>query len=293
MVDVFIGDFSLDAIAPQVTNRVPNGGDVGVLVTANVNMDITDTGGSGLDPTSVQIYINAVLAYDGGMGGCQPGFSCTVTPIVDGFTYSIDPAASFPYLTLIPVSVVAADNEGNTTSVTYSFTTESPVVSALWMDLTTEGATRISEISSGGLKFFVSHVAYGAYGYIPSMPTVAYPLVPSATSLVAEVYRKVVPRANTVIDVIASPRGRETTYTTVGGDEFTDILGEAGLFATVTDPGTTGLPLGYVFLLAQAHFPRIVFSLYCRLAIVWPINYNGALLYDSPIIYDDIYSFNG
>ena len=147
---------------------------------------------------------------------------------------------------------------------------------ALLMDFTNEGVTRTGQIGTfpgSGLKFVVTHVAYGASGYNAGTPTVALPLVPAATSLVAEVYRKVVPLDNTVIDVIALPRGQETTYTSVGGEEFNSILGEAGLFATVTDPGSTGLPLGYVFLLAQAHFPRVVFSLYCRLAIVWPISY--------------------
>jgi len=143
----------------------------------------------------------------------------------------------------------------------------------LLMDFTTEGATRAGQIGTNGLKFVVTHVAYGASGYNPGTPTLPLPLVPAATSLVAEVYRKFVPPGNTTLDTIQVPRGRETTYTTVGGNEFTSILGEAGIFATVTDPGTTGLPLGYQFLLAQAHFPRIVFSIYERLAIQWPLDY--------------------
>lgn len=145
---------------------------------------------------------------------------------------------------------------------------------ALLMDFTNEGVLRAGQIGPAGLKFVVSHIAYGTSGYNPGTPTVALPLVPAATSLVAEVYRKFVPLQNTTIDTIsATPRGQETTYTTVGGEEFNGILGEAGLLATVIDPGTTGLPIGYLFLLAQAHFPRIVFSLYERLAIQWPIQY--------------------
>lgn len=141
------------------------------------------------------------------------------------------------------------------------------------MDFTNEGVTRTAQIGTHGLKFIVSHVAYGASGYNFGTPTLPLPLVPAATSLVAEVYRKFVPPGNTTIDTVESPRGRETTYTTVGGEEFNSTLGEAGIFATVTAPGTTGLPLGYQFLLAQAHFPRIVFSLYGRLAIQWPLDY--------------------
>ena len=164
----------------------------------------------------------------------------------------------------------------------------------LLMDFTNEGVLRAGQIGPAGLKFVVSHIAYGTSGYNPGTPTVALPLVPAATSLVAEVYRKFIPPANTVIDIIAYPRGQETTFSTVGGEEFTAILGEAGLYATVIDPGTTGLPLGYQFLMAQTHFPRVVFSLYCRLAIVWPVSYNGVvILYNSPITYNDIYSYNG
>ncbi len=160
---------------------------------------------------------------------------------------------------------------------------------ALLMDFTTEGASRAGQIGLFGLRFIATHVAYGSSGYNLGTPTLALPLVPASTALVAEVYRKFVPPENTVLDTIVAPRGLETTYTTVGGEDFTSILGEAGLFATVTDPGTTGLPLGYVFLLAQAHFPRIVFSLYNRLAIEWPIDYSGAaapLVYNSPILYN-------
>ena len=147
----------------------------------------------------------------------------------------------------------------------------------LLMDFTAEGVTRTAQLASPvGLKFVVTHVAYGSSGYNLGVPTLALPLVPAATSLVAEVYRKFVPLGNTTLDTIETPRGQETTYTTVGGEDFNSILGEAGIFATVTDigDGSTGLALGYVFLLAQAHFPRIVFSLYERLAIQWPLDFS-------------------
>lgn len=139
------------------------------------------------------------------------------------------------------------------------------------MDLTTEGVTRIGQIAANALVFSVTHVAYGSSGFNVTTPAVPLPLNPAATGLVAEVFRKEV--AYTTLDTIETNRGRETTYTTVGGDEFSDIVGEAGIFATVSDPGTTGLPLGYQFLLAHAHFGRVVLSVYDRLAIKWPIDY--------------------
>jgi len=142
------------------------------------------------------------------------------------------------------------------------------------MDLTNEGVTRIGEITTDALRFVVTEVAWGSSGYNLGIPTLPLALNPAATALVAEVFRKAVPLNHTLLDTIEVPRGKETTFTTVGGTEFNAFLGESGIFAVVTDPGTTGLPLNYKFLLAQAHFPRIVFSLYDRLAIKWPIDYS-------------------
>lgn len=141
------------------------------------------------------------------------------------------------------------------------------------MGITTEGAARIAEIQTDALQFVVSHVVYGSGGYDLDAPATPLPLNPAATALTTELYRKPVPPQNTVKNQIYFPRGKETTYTSVGGVEFTGIVGEAGLIATVTDPGTTGLSTGYQFLLAQAHFGRVVFSTFDRLALVFPIAY--------------------
>lgn len=149
------------------------------------------------------------------------------------------------------------------------------MANALLMGITTEGSTRIGQKLANGLVFSITDVAYGTSGYDPLLPTSSLALNPAATALTAEVFRKTVPAKNTLKDTIeAPPGGKETTYTTVSGLEFTGILGEAGIFATVSDPGTTGLAVGYKFLLAQAHFPRVTFSVYSRLAIDWPIDYS-------------------
>jgi hypothetical protein len=105
---------------------------------------------------------------------------------------------------------------------------------------------------------------------IPENPL---PLDPLATGLVAEVFRKEVAVANTVLETIEVNRGLETTYTTVGGLEFRGVVGEIGLFATITDAGTSGLTVGDVFLLAHAHIGRINLTVYDRLAIKFPIDY--------------------
>jgi len=145
-------------------------------------------------------------------------------------------------------------------------------MSALQMGITTEGSTRVGQIA-GGLRFRVAYVAVGTGGYNPGTPAQELPLVPAATALTAEVLRKPVPSNQTVVNAYALPRGQETTYTTFSGTEVTGALGEAGLFAVVDDPGGSGLTLGYVFLLAQAHFPRIILEPTDKLALRWPIRY--------------------
>jgi hypothetical protein len=139
--------------------------------------------------------------------------------------------------------------------------------------ITDEAALMTSLIQTDGLKFVVSHVVYGSGGFNPSAPAEILPLDPTATALSSEIFRKPVPQENTVINEIYSPRGKETTYTTVSGVEFTGYVGEAGLIATVTDPGSSGAAVGDQFLLAQAHFGRIVFGVGDRLSIAFPIAY--------------------
>jgi hypothetical protein len=139
--------------------------------------------------------------------------------------------------------------------------------------ITDEAVLMTGMIQTDGLKFVVSHVVYGSGGFNPLSPTEILPLDPAATSLSSELFRKPVPQENTVINEIYNPRGKETTYTTVSGLEFTGYVGEAGLIATITDPGSSGTAVGDQFLLAQAHFGRIVFGSRDRLAIAFPIAY--------------------
>jgi hypothetical protein len=139
------------------------------------------------------------------------------------------------------------------------------------MDYTDVGRSRISATISDDLRFDITHVAYGD-DYNVGTPTSPNALVPASTALVSEVYRKEIPPGNITKDQIYSPYGLVSVYTTVSGIEFSSVVGEIGLFATVTDPGTTGLSVGDQFLLAQAHIPRIVFSIYQRLALKWPLD---------------------
>lgn len=174
------------------------------------------------------------------------------------------------------------------------------------MALTNQGSQRIDQIVSDALVFVLSHVAYGTEGYDLNDPSSPSALNPAATSLGNEVFRKKIPWKNHVLNesrvrfevqpippqvfqipeaIFSIPinvtpltptfivKGRETTYTTLGGDEFAGVIGEAGLIGTVISPGTTGLDPGYQFLVAHAHFGRVVLTPYDRLSIAFPIEY--------------------
>lgn len=160
------------------------------------------------------------------------------------------------------------------------------------MGITTEGAAVTAELLDSGFQFVVSHVVYGTGGYDPASPANPLPLDPAATSLTNEIYRKPIPPQNTVKNQIYFPKGKETTYTSVSGLEFSGVIGEAGLIATVTSQGATDYPVGYQFLLAQAHFSRVAFSMFDRLAIVFPIAYFAnpveSITYDEDgMVYDE------
>jgi hypothetical protein len=144
------------------------------------------------------------------------------------------------------------------------------------MDLTTDGALLVQQsVAPLPAKFIIDTYAIGSGGFGP--PSTPLPLVPAATGLTSELYRNTIPVAQTVIEAYL-PNKKTRTYSTVGGIEFLSPnvaveVGEAGIFATVTDPGGSGRSVGDVVFLAQAHFPRVCLSYFERLAFEWPIEY--------------------
>lgn len=142
---------------------------------------------------------------------------------------------------------------------------------SMLMDFTNIGRKRASQVSDG-LKFIVVAAAYGRGGYDVASPSQAVPLDPAATSLEEEIHRHLVPRENTIHHTIEPEVRRDVVYTTVmAGDGLEGAIGEAGVFAEVIDSGDTSVPVGEVFLLAHAHFPRIHVFYPDRLALKWPL----------------------
>lgn len=105
MTDIFIGDLSLDAIPPIISNYFPTG--VGVPITTNIGFDVTDVG-SGINLSSLEVTIEGVIAYQS--GSQQNGFVVAVTPILDGYSVLITPPAPFSYAQEVNVSVYVEDN---------------------------------------------------------------------------------------------------------------------------------------------------------------------------------------
>lgn len=128
---------------PCLINRIPEPGDVAVLVNANIELDLTDTGGGTVDSSATQVFVGGVLAYDGGV--FQTGFtgpnSAASNPQADTLRIIIDPNNPLLGNTTFSVRVVSAITGLPLLTIdeTYSFATEDlaapQILSALATDL--------------------------------------------------------------------------------------------------------------------------------------------------------------
>ncbi|MFC1651972.1 Ig-like domain-containing protein [Patescibacteria group bacterium] len=106
-----------DLTPPYTSNHNPADGATGVPIDTNISFDIADDA-SGVNLLSVSVNVDGTIYRYG-----VPGFSYVGDP--SSYTITIDPASNFPYSTVIPVAIDAADNDGNVMATdTYSFTTE-------------------------------------------------------------------------------------------------------------------------------------------------------------------------
>jgi hypothetical protein len=113
----------IDTLAPFLLNRDPASGQTGVNETANILFRIDDDE-VGVDLTTVVITIDGNLAYDGGAGGFQAGFTGTVTAIGPlAYDFDINPNVDLSPNSNVPVRVEAQDDAGNALDETYTFNT--------------------------------------------------------------------------------------------------------------------------------------------------------------------------
>lgn len=117
-----------------LANRDPEPDETQVPIATDVSVDIMDDSDVGVDTANTKIFIDSVLAYDGGT--FQTGFtgpnSADSNPDVDTLRVVIDPNGNFDSLKVIPVQVQSQDVGAiNTIDETYSFTTEDLIAPAV------------------------------------------------------------------------------------------------------------------------------------------------------------------
>jgi hypothetical protein len=113
---------ALNAGGPEVSNKVPDSGDI-VHPVYRVSFDITDE--DGINEDSIVVRINDNVAWQNNLQ--QPGFTVEKTVIDDGFHFDIDSNEQYPYESVIPVRVQASDlyQEPETSDIQWTFSTGS------------------------------------------------------------------------------------------------------------------------------------------------------------------------
>ena len=137
---VYLDAVVMDAAASGIVliNRDPEQDEVGALINTNIAVDIADLTALGIDLSTVDVFVNGTLAYDGGTDTFQTGFdgigSQRTAPDADTVRILIDPTSNFASLEVVTVRVVAdTAGGGNAIDESYTFTVQdltAPIVVA-------------------------------------------------------------------------------------------------------------------------------------------------------------------
>jgi len=114
---------------PLLVNRDPGPGEVGVPLEWPVALEVLDPGADGIDRAATQVWVDGVLAFDGGAAPeLQPGFdgpAASVLESADTLRIVLDPTAPFASLATVEVRVVSATVGGeHALDETYTFRVE-------------------------------------------------------------------------------------------------------------------------------------------------------------------------
>lgn len=113
---------------PYVDNEDPAPLETDVARTKDVSFDLKDVaGGSGINLSSVRIYLEGSLAYNGATDLFQPPYDGTNserTAITDGHHFVLDKVVDWDAYDTVVVRVVAEDNSSNAIDVTWNFQVE-------------------------------------------------------------------------------------------------------------------------------------------------------------------------
>lgn len=136
-----------DVTAPVLGGQNPFSGQIDVSRSANVVLELTDTG-AGLDEASVVLTVEGAVAYSGGVE--QPGFTVTKLAIADGFRYTINPDTNFGSYQTVDVGVYAEDlaTIPNVLSTSYNFRTLDDVAPYLANQDPFPGQTGVSPVTN-------------------------------------------------------------------------------------------------------------------------------------------------
>lgn len=140
---VYLDAVQMDEDVADLTlaNRYPAAGSINAPADLpEVKMTIVDTTASPVDLTATQVYLEGVLAYDGGAGGFQAPFTGTVTAgtgassrdtafVIDWSSAAFQPLASEQVIDVRVVSDTVAT--GSAIDTTYQFTVEDTTLPAV------------------------------------------------------------------------------------------------------------------------------------------------------------------
>lgn len=112
---------------PILANRIPAPKALRVPQDTLIKLDVMDTTASGINAAATKVYVNGVLAFDGGV--FQTGWAGigSVTSTADGGRtqrITIDPQTDFESQASVVVRVVSATNDGATIDESYPFSIE-------------------------------------------------------------------------------------------------------------------------------------------------------------------------
>jgi len=112
-----------DTVPPYVTDQDPPAS--GTSYTSDpILFTVTDVS-SAVEIPSTTVYVNDVIAFNGGDGGWDNGYTGTITVEFRRLDFVINPPVPFTPESTVRVRVVASDLLGNLLDITYSFTVTS------------------------------------------------------------------------------------------------------------------------------------------------------------------------
>lgn len=120
------GDFK----PPTIVNKIPVPGSFSVPVSSHVSFDALDVNGSGINPATVNVFVNGEDFVSAAVvnGVFQTGYTGSITTIVDGVHVDVVGTQPLLYFELYTVVVSVSDNGANVANASWQFNTDEGVV---------------------------------------------------------------------------------------------------------------------------------------------------------------------